>query len=62
MTIVKYCGTPQDYLTMSQFCIEIVTIVKYLKLLLCHMKKIVTLATTQFLNTTGDELIRDQWN
>ena len=34
-----------------KFDIEIVTIVKYLKSLLCHMKKIPTFATTRFLKT-----------
>ena len=45
------------------FDIEIVTIVKYLKSLLCHnMEKIATFETTQFLNTADDELICGQWN
>ena len=46
-----------------KFDIEIVTIVKYLKSLLCHnMEKIATFETTQFLNTADDELICGQWN
>ena len=44
------------------FDVEIVTTVKYLKSLLCHMKKIAIFETTQFLNTTDDELICGQWN
>ena len=39
------------------FDIELVTIVTYLKSLLCHMKKIVTFATTRFLNTIDDGFV-----
>ena len=46
----------------SNFDNEIETIVKCLKQLVSYKKTIATFETTQFLNTTDDELICGQWN